>query len=259
MRALRNRWSSQMWRSYRNSKLGVSGLGIPNPVSKDKVEDCGKGLLKFLQDGESLFDNIDTAEAGQPGRKLTDKDPTTTAKNYVISLLARGPQTEFNLRTKLTGKNVTQEIIDEIIEDLQRCGLQSDAEYAEIFARSRWTDNTWGPKRIKLELLRRGISQETVEAALVKLFKTNDDAEDQEDDLGTWGMTKKASEHLIAQARRRWQQGDAKIEVKRRRMVGWLQRRGFPWSIIPDVLRIIESETDTYSSCVSFKSHESEK
>ncbi|CAM6093213.1 unnamed protein product [Calypogeia fissa] len=220
---------------------------------EDEVEDGGQDTANLRLDarellcGETLKTYTDDLDEGKRKGQNTDKDPRTSAKKYVMGLLARGPQTESNLRSKLVRKNVPPEIIDETINYVQTWGLQSDEEYADAFARSRWADNTWGPKRIKYELLRRGIRTETVAAALVKLFQTSDAVEsneEEEEDLGKWGMTTEAAEHLIAQAGRRWCKGDVK-EVKRRRMIGWLQRRGFQWSIILDILKAIESEGTT--------------
>eukprot|EP00873_Tetraselmis_striata_P034321 jgi/Tetstr1/454585/TSEL_041479.t1 len=41
-------------------------------------------------------------------------------------------------------------------------GLQSDREYAEVFARSKWRQSCWAPARIATELRRNGVCQDDV-------------------------------------------------------------------------------------------------
>ncbi|KAG6552576.1 hypothetical protein Mapa_005774 [Marchantia paleacea] len=180
------------------------------------------------------------------GKGVKTHDLESGAKDYCISLLALGPQPEAKLRMKMSKKNFSAEIMDAAIMELQRCGLQSDQEYAEVFARSRWNGNAWGPKRIKYELSRRGVSKENVEAGLMHVFQNDKDAGDvdeEEDGRDRWGMNQKAAEQLLSQARRRWSQGNkTDINARKRRMAGWLQRRGFGWDITSDLLRILQCE-----------------
>jgi regulatory protein len=77
------------------------------------------------------------------------------------------------LRTYLEGKRVEPDLIDEVVAELQRTHVLDDARYAERFAEDRRSLQGWGPDRIELELGRRGIPGELVEAALSA--RTRDD------------------------------------------------------------------------------------
>ena len=49
-------------------------------------------------------------------------------------------------------------------------GLQSDREFAETFARSRWRQYRWAASRIRIELMKKGVSKEDLDHALHELF-----------------------------------------------------------------------------------------
>ena len=49
-------------------------------------------------------------------------------------------------------------------------GLQSDREFAETFARSRWRQYRWAASRIRIELMKKGVSKENLDHALHELF-----------------------------------------------------------------------------------------
>jgi SOS response regulatory protein OraA/RecX len=93
------------------------------------------------------------------------------------------------------------------------------------------------------ELRKRGVAQDDVEKALHKVFQSQEpgNREEDEDEEGRWGMTKDASEHLLLQARRQWGRGgNISNEARKRRMIGWLQRRGFSWSVVSEILKSLE-------------------
>ena len=49
-------------------------------------------------------------------------------------------------------------------------GLQSDADFAEVFARSKWRQSRWAPSRIRMELVKRGVAKQHIEAGLESVF-----------------------------------------------------------------------------------------
>jgi regulatory protein len=57
-------------------------------------------------------------------------------------------------------------LIDEVVAELERTHVLDDARYAERFTEDRRNLSGWGPERIELELARRGIPEELIEAAL---------------------------------------------------------------------------------------------
>lgn len=59
-----------------------------------------------------------------------------------------------------------------------------------------------------------------------------------------WTPTKSAEVSLIDATRRQYQRAGSGIskEAKKRRLVGWLQRRGHSWDDIRHLLRLVEEE-----------------
>jgi len=103
------------------------------------------------------------------------------------------------------------------------------------------------------ELKVRGVCPEDVATALEKVFTSTDDSfpaeadeADEEREATVWGMTREAREHLLERARVQWARGGGSVsaEARKRRMIGWLQRRGFNWSITSQILKSLESEED---------------
>lgn len=208
----------------------------------------GRKFEGLLTDSNLFEETVETEE----DQKLAKEKQA--AKNYALRLLGIAPQTAHKLRQKLIGRSVPEYVIESTIADLQRCGLQSDVEYAEAFVRSRWRSACWGPQRLKQELKLRGVGPEDVAIALEKVFTSTDDAihEEEEDSDGdeeaedemVWGMTREARKHLLEKVRLQWARGGSQLsaEARKRRMVGWLQRRGFNWSITSQILKSLESQ-----------------
>jgi regulatory protein len=60
------------------------------------------------------------------------------------------------LRQKLLAKGHPETIVDQVVADLIREGLQSNARFAEVFIRSR-AEKGYGINRIRQELRQRGV------------------------------------------------------------------------------------------------------
>jgi regulatory protein len=80
--------------------------------------------------------------------------------------LGRKERTVAELRTCLERKRVGPEAIEAAVEELRAAGLVDDARYARQFAEDKWTLERWGRDRIEVELRRRGVEPELIEAAV---------------------------------------------------------------------------------------------
>ncbi|KAL8462130.1 hypothetical protein ACS0TY_033278 [Phlomoides rotata] len=158
-----------------------------------------------------------------------------------IELLAARAFTAMELKKKLQGKKYPVEAVDAVIADFQSRGLINDVLYAEAYSRSRWSSSSWGPRRIRQALFKKGISSEDAEKAITQVFKNDEDGEDQ--DSG-FAMSKLSMDQLCVQASKQWQRShSASHEIRKMRMVRWLQYRGFNWSVIKHILNKLESGT----------------
>ena len=107
---------------------------------------------------------------------LSDDDATEAAATptpadirlAAMNLLARREHSVRELRNKLKRRFSDEVVIDEQISRLTLERLQSDARFAESYARQR-ADKGYGPVRLREELRERGVTEAEVDVALEEL------------------------------------------------------------------------------------------
>ncbi|KAK4398655.1 Kinesin-like protein KIN-14F [Sesamum angolense] len=157
-----------------------------------------------------------------------------------VNLLMRA-FTAVELKKKLQGKSFPLEIVDAVITDYQSRGLINDCLYAETYSRSRWSSSSWGPRRIRQALFKKGVSEVDAEKAIKLVFENGEGGGDQESGIA---MSKHSIDQLYVQALKQWHRSHgAPQETRKSRIVRWLQYRGFNWSVIKFVLKKLESDS----------------
>ncbi|XP_077236611.1 regulatory protein RecX family protein [Tasmannia lanceolata] len=196
----------------------------------------------FLEESEQLngaFHISNENESCETNAACTNKSKQD-AESTAIEALSTRAFTAVELQKKLHGKKFPLDIIGTIITDFQERGLINDYLYAESFSRSRWSSLSWGPRRIKQALVRKGVSEAVVEKALKQVFEDGDSGGDQDTSLG---MSKVSMDHLFAQALKQWLRGqDVSLETRKSRIVRWLQYRGFNWGVTNFILKKLQSQ-----------------
>ena len=71
-------------------------------------------------------------------------------KAAALRLLSRRSHSRKELTTKLEERKYPVEAITVALDRLGAVGLQSDEEFAEAFARSKWRQTKWSPSKIKM-------------------------------------------------------------------------------------------------------------
>jgi len=98
-----------------------------------------------------------------------DDQPTIDdAREAAVRLLARREHSVRELERKLLGRDWPSELIDQALSELAEQGLQSDARFAESFARQR-AERLYGPRRIRAELIERGVDADEADRAIGSL------------------------------------------------------------------------------------------
>eukprot|EP00240_Pyramimonas_obovata_P014423 CAMPEP_0118930566 /NCGR_PEP_ID=MMETSP1169-20130426/7203_1 /TAXON_ID=36882 /ORGANISM="Pyramimonas obovata, Strain CCMP722" /LENGTH=185 /DNA_ID=CAMNT_0006872941 /DNA_START=487 /DNA_END=1044 /DNA_ORIENTATION=- len=172
-----------------------------------------------------------------------DVDDLEEAKRNALRLLSNRLYTRHALERQLVAQGYSMESIDMALTDLQESGKQSDLHYAETFARYKWRTSKWSPTRIRMALKQKGVSMDDINVGVGAVFGENvfgcesaDDIEDSEDSYD-W------MEQLKVAARVHWDKSALQTpEVRRRRMVQWLMRRGHQWDVVRDVVDELEDE-----------------
>jgi regulatory protein len=153
---------------------------------------------------------------------LNEKE-LTRAKNAAYRLLTYRPRSRVELVQKLRDKEFDEEIIDSVVAGLVRLGYINDTEFAHQWASGRIRLRGFGRRRIEQELRNKGISRELVRETLQDVF-----GELSEEDVAR----READKRLRTLAR-------FDPEVRRRRLAGFLERKGFASDIIRAVLRTV--------------------
>ena len=170
--------------------------------------------------------------------KLIAADEVMRAKNYALNLLSEEKNnnpvdgaddsrpkvqpktyTKSEVARRLADENFSQEAVETAIEELIHSGHIRDRKYAENWIVRRQKSNPRGKTLLKHELVNKGVDRETVEQVVAQV-ETEDEAR-----LAL----------QIAQKRVKRYQG-LPIPVAKRRLHGFLARRGFGSEIVQRVL-----------------------
>uniref|UniRef100_A0A5B7BBY1 Regulatory protein RecX n=1 Tax=Davidia involucrata TaxID=16924 RepID=A0A5B7BBY1_DAVIN len=204
--------------------------------------DLGVVDHEFMEEPEEVVQEFEIHQGMDPHHQdaLPSGKTKQDAEKLAIELLAARASTAVGLRKKLHGKKFPLDIVDAVIVDFQSRGLINDCLYAETFSRSRWSSSSWGPRRIKQALFKKGVSEVDAEKAIKLVFEDGDSGGDQESRLG---LSKLSMDHLFVQSSKQWLRArHVPTETRKLRIIRWLQYRGFNWGVINFILKKLESE-----------------
>jgi len=149
----------------------------------------------------------------------------TRAKNAAYRLLTYRSRSRAEIEAKLHDKEFNDAIIDAVLADLARLGYVNDVQFAREWTRSRIRLRGFGRRRIGQELKNRGIDAEIIREVFVEVFSDETEIE--------------TAKHVAEKKLKTMKTLDR--VVRRRRLAGFLERKGFSSEIIRDVLKSTES------------------
>ncbi|MBT3812410.1 MAG: regulatory protein RecX [Gammaproteobacteria bacterium] len=141
-----------------------------------------------------------------------DKENYKAIHEACLRYLVRRDHSRHELLQKVSAKGFAKQEIAQVIDELMEQGLQSDARFAESYARSR-VHKGFGPLHIQAELQQRGVSNCPFDMAV-------------EDITGSW-------EELLEQVYSK-KYGNKPIVDRREKLKRsrFLQQRGFPTELV---------------------------
>ncbi len=155
---------------------------------------------------------------------MSDPTQSQKARAAAFRLLAVRARSTAELDTRLKQKGFLTETISATLADLKAKGYLDDGQFARQFIREKCENSGWGPARLRPELARKGIDKGLAEQLLSAYFEDRDLVAD-----------------VLPLARKRWRAWSGRpMEVRRRRLTGFLQRRGYNWDVIGRVLEQLE-------------------
>ena len=200
-------------------------------VTALKLQKRNKNRVNVYLDGEFAFGLSRIVAAWlSVGQEVTEekiedlkaKDNVEVALQRALNYLSYRPRSEKEVRDNLKKHEYPDEIIDQIIDRLKRGNLVDDENFAELWVENRNEFRPRGSTLLRIELRRKGVPDQVIAHAL---------EEQDEDALALKAGRKKARRYRHLE----WQDF-------RKKMTGFLARRGFHYGIIAEVLPQIWEE-----------------
>ncbi|MFQ5856622.1 MAG: RecX family transcriptional regulator [Anaerolineae bacterium] len=161
-----------------------------------------------LRVGQQLTDD-DIAE-------LKEQDTLEEAYNSALNFLSYRPRSTAEVKWNLQGKAFPGSLIEAVIERLMQAGLLDDASFAEYWVEQREHFKPRSAQMLRLELRRKGVASQHVDEALRDLDEV---------DSARRLASKRAHRYAHLGREEFW-----------RKMVGYLQRRGFRYGTIKPII-----------------------
>lgn len=150
------------------------------------------------------------------------------AYERAVRLLAARARSVADLRRRLRSKGFSPPAVEEAVAKLEASGLLDDAAFARAYAEVR-ADRGFAAARVRADLLAAGVARSIAERAIAEAIPSDED---------------RLVEQMLTLARRRSRQlGILPALTKKRRLLGYLSRRGFGGAKLLEVVeRVIGEE-----------------
>lgn len=184
-----------------------------------------KNRVSVYLDGQSAFEVQDIIAARlRVGQKLTDddiaglkkQDAFEEAYNSALNFLSYRPRSTAEVRWNLKGKGVPDQIIERTVERLTQVGLLDDLDFARYWVEQRERFKPRSRRMLWHELRQKGVVSHHIDEALKGLNET---------DSARRLAEKRARRYTHLEREEFW-----------RKMVSYLQRRGFPYGMIKPIV-----------------------
>ena len=160
--------------------------------------------------------------------RLQGADLEEKAKNLALGYIEYRPRSIAETRQHLLKKEYPDDVVERVIARLEAVELLNDATFARYWVEQRETFKPRSKMALQMELRQKGIERELIETAVSEV-----------DEL--------AAATQAAQAKvRRWQ-NLPKLDF-RKKLGGFLQRRGFGYDIIREVSEALWEEFNNEAS-----------
>lgn len=149
-----------------------------------------------------------------------DSNELTKARNAAYRFLTYRPRSRAEIEAKLHDKEFNEAIIEAVLAHLARLGYVNDLQFAREWTRSRIRLRGFGRRRIGQELKNKGIGRELIREVFDEVFNEETEIE----------TAKRVAEKKLNTMK------SLDRVIRRRRLAGFLERKGFSFEIIRDVL-----------------------
>ena len=154
---------------------------------------------------------------------MPDPESFKKAKAHALQYLSYRDRSKWELSQYLSKKEHSPPVIQKTLDYLTELNYVDDQRFALQWGQYKINKNKIGKNRLYMELLGKGVKKETIEGILNTLYQRNPEME------------------LAVQcARKKWITLKSFEEKKKKRLlVQYLQRKGFPSNIIYQSVKIL--------------------
>jgi regulatory protein len=147
------------------------------------------------------------------------------ARNVLLYQLGRSMKTRYQLEQIMHKREIPQEVFEPILDRFTEAQLIDDAAYAQAYVASRFHQRGKSLTAIRRELRQKGVADEHIAVATADI--------DPEQELEV------AIQLAVARSRRLT---GLDYQTRRRRLSGYLHRRGFSGPVLTRALREAEAQ-----------------
>lgn len=189
-----------------------------------------KGKKQANELGTQNFSLFDEPEKKKKKKieEMSYDEVVLKAKDIILYALSMSPKTRKQLEDKLKEKNIPEPAAKEALDKMAEVGLIDDAQFAKSWVYSRHTYKGLSAMAIKRELKLKGVDEEIINESLETIGY---DAE-WEKALEMVARKAKSTKHLEKQ-------------VRVRRLVGMLARKGYSGNIAFNAVKEILNNEET--------------
>ena len=199
-----------------------------------EVQKRNKERVNVYLDGEYAFSlDIMQAAALRQGQILTESEITALRESGAVSravemavrFLSYRPRSTAEVRRNLAEKDVADPVIEQAVERLSGLGYLDDAAFARFWVENRSTFKPLSPRALRYELRQKGVADTVIDDVLA--------------DVDAFGVAYRAATSRVSRLR------GSDHETFRQRLYNFLQRRGFSFDTIRDVVEQLIDELET--------------
>jgi regulatory protein len=158
-----------------------------------------------------------------------DANPASVARAIVLRQLTHSPKSRFQLSQKLAERHIPEDVAEAVLDRFEAVNLIDDAEFADMWVRSRSQYKSLARGALKRELAEKGIDPELAQQALEQI---DDDTERQQ----AMELVRKKLRGSIDLAER------SERDKYTRRWVAMLARKGFNPAVAFEVVAQVIDE-----------------
>jgi regulatory protein len=163
---------------------------------------------------------------------VVEEKELTRAKNTAYRYLTFRPRSRAEVEVKLRDKEFSDVVVGQVLSELSRLGYVNDRQFANQWASARVRLRGFGRRRIEQELKRKGVDPEIIRETFAEVFSGEAEVE-----TARKAAEKKLSSMPLLDG-----------NTRRRRLAGFLERKGFSFEIIRTVLRDTRESTRSFGT-----------